>query len=74
MSTPKLREGITELLVNRAVKCAENDDKMSGMFVAGARWALDNLHKLLEPNSTTFQIYCDAGQPSKPVAIVELEE
>jgi hypothetical protein len=81
MSTPKLREGARDFIISECLEVwykkrlsLDWPDADQDRIEATLDCILANLHRLLEPNSTTFQIYCDAGQPSKPVAIVEVED
>lgn len=57
MTQPKLREGAEELITSWAVEFAKDIDVMRDRgntyndFCCGVDWALNNLHKLLEPTS-----------------------
>jgi hypothetical protein len=66
MTQPKLREGAEKLILARINEITA-DAKEALIYTEGAFWALNNLHKLLEPRD----------QPrvnGKRVAIVEVEE
>jgi hypothetical protein len=71
MTQPKLREGAMKLVARKAVAYVDGDNTedslpIEGAYLDGAAWALNNLHKLLEPREAPLV-------NGKRVAIVEVE-
>ena len=63
---PELREGAENLIRHKSEHCILYGNERDN-FIAGAEWALDNLHELLKPREMPVI-------NGKKVAIIEVED